>query len=99
MELDEGERDAISGNDVRDNDARTQNLAGTYTRTFTPTIVNEFRFGWNDMTEDEIFGTTGKKEFDIAGEMKIPLASRLAVDYGPLSVAITAGPDGGYSVF
>ncbi len=87
------------GNDVRDNDARTQNLAGTYTRTFTPTIVNEFRFGWNDMTEDEIFGTTNKKEFDIAGEMKIPLASRLPSDYGPPSIAITAGPDGSYSVF
>jgi hypothetical protein len=87
------------GNDVRDNDARTQNLAGTYTRTFTPTIVNEFRFGWNDMTEDEIFGTTNKKEFDIADEMKIPLASRLPSDYGPPSIAITAGPDGSYSVF
>ncbi|MBL8291584.1 MAG: TonB-dependent receptor, partial [Bryobacterales bacterium] len=87
------------GNDVRDNDARTQNLAGTYTRTFSPTIVNEFRFGWNDMTEDEIFGTTGKKELDIAGEMKLPLVSRLPVDFGPPSVAITAGADGGYSVF
>ncbi|MFN7933775.1 MAG: TonB-dependent receptor [Bryobacteraceae bacterium] len=87
------------GNDVRDNDARTQNLAGTYTRTFSPTIVNEFRFGWNDMTEDEIFGTTGNKALDIAGEMKIPLVSRLPVDYGPPSVAITSGPDGGYSVF
>jgi hypothetical protein len=87
------------GNDVRDNDARTQNLAATWTRMFTPTIVNEARFGWNDMTEDEIFGTTNKPEFDIAGAMKIPLVSRLPVDFGPPSISIANGLDGGYSVF
>jgi hypothetical protein len=87
------------GNDVRDNSAKSQNIAATYTRTFSPAVVNEFRFGWNDMTEDEVFGTTNKKEFDIANEMKIPLASTRPIDYGPPSVAITSGPDGGYSVF
>ncbi|MBL8209113.1 MAG: TonB-dependent receptor [Bryobacterales bacterium] len=87
------------GNDVRDNDAQTQNLAGTWTRMFTPSIVNEARFGWNDMTENEIFGTTNKAEFDIAGAMKLPLVSRLPVDYGPPSISINNGLDGGYSVF
>lgn len=87
------------GNDVRDNDARTQNLAGIWTRTFSPSIVNETRFGWNDMTEDEIFGTTNKPEFDIAGMMGLPLVSRLPIDYGPPSINISNGRDGGYSVF
>ncbi len=87
------------GNDQRDNDARTQNLAGTWTRMLTPSIVNEARFGWNDMTEDEIFGTTGKSAFDIAGLMKLPLVSRLPVDFGPPSISIANGLDGGYSVF
>lgn len=87
------------GNDVRDNEAPTQNLAGTWTRMFSPTVVNEARFGWNDMTENEIFGTTGKAEFDIAGAMKIPLVSRLPVDFGPPSISIANGADGGYSVY
>ncbi len=87
------------GNDVRDNDARTQNLAATWTRMFSSSIVNEMRFGWNDMTEDEIFGTTNNPAFDIAGEMKLPLVSRLPVDFGPPSISIANGLDGGYSVF
>ncbi len=86
------------GNDVRDNNARTQNLAGTWTRMISSSIVNEARFGWNDMTEDEIFGTTNKPEFNIANEMKIPLASQLPIDYGPPSISIS-GPEGGFSVF
>ncbi|HEU0120532.1 MAG TPA: TonB-dependent receptor [Bryobacteraceae bacterium] len=87
------------GNDVRDNDARTQNLASTWTRMFSSSIVNEARFGWNDMTEDEIFGTTNNPAFDIAGAMNLPLVSRLPVDFGPPSISIANGLDGGYSVF
>jgi hypothetical protein len=87
------------GNDVRDNDSRTQNLAGTWTRMFSPRVVNEFRTGWNDMTEDEIFGTTNRPDFDITGAMNLPLASRRPVDFGPPNVSIANGPDGGFSVF
>jgi hypothetical protein len=87
------------GNDVRDNLARTQNIASTWTRSFSPTVVNEFRFGWSRMSEYEIYGTTDKAEFDIAGAMKIPLASRRSKDYGPPSISINNGPDGGYSVY
>lgn len=87
------------GNDVRDNDSRTQNIAGTWTRMVAPTVVNEFRIGWNDMTEDEIFGTTNRPEFDITGAMNLPLASRRPVDFGPPSISIANGPDGGFSVF
>ena len=87
------------GNDVRDNNANTQNLAGTWTRMFSSSIVNEARFGWNDMTEDEVFGTTNKPAFDIAGAMKLPLVSRQPIDFGPPSISIANGLDGGYSVF
>jgi hypothetical protein len=87
------------GNDVRDNNARTQNLASTWTRMVSPSVVNEFRFGWNDMTEDEIFGTTNRPEFDITGAMNLPLASRRPVEFGPPSISIANGPDGGFSVF
>lgn len=87
------------GNDVRDNLARTQNISSTWTRTFSPSIVNEFRFGWSNMTEYEIFGTTNNPALDIAGEMKIPLVSRRPKDYGPPSISIANGPDGGYSVY
>lgn len=87
------------GNDVRDNEAPAQNLAGTWTRMISPAVVNEARFGWNDMTENEVFGTTNKPELDIAGEMKIPLVSRLPIDFGPPSISIANGLDGGYSVY
>lgn len=87
------------GNDVRDNNAPTQNLAGTWTRMINSSMVNELRFGWNDMTENEVFGTTNKPQFDIAGEMNLPLVSRLPIDFGPPSISIDSGRDGGYSVF
>ncbi|MBL8177727.1 MAG: TonB-dependent receptor [Bryobacterales bacterium] len=85
-------------NDQRDNNARTQNIAASYTRTFTPSLVNEFRFGWNNMTEAERFGTTNKPEWDIAGMMNLPLVSRRPIDYGPPSISIS-GPEGGFTVF
>ncbi|MEZ5402162.1 MAG: carboxypeptidase regulatory-like domain-containing protein [Bryobacteraceae bacterium] len=85
-------------NDQRDNNARTQNIAASYTRAFSPTVVNDFRFGWNNMSEAERFGTTNNPEYDIAGMMKIPLVSRRPIDYGPPSISIS-GPEGGFTVF
>jgi hypothetical protein len=85
-------------NDQRDNNARSRNIAASYTRTFSATMVNEFRLGWNDMIENEIFGTTFKAEYDIAGMMNIPLVSRRPLDYGPPSISLN-GPEGGWSVF
>lgn len=85
-------------NDQRDNLARSQNLAAIYTRTFSVSLVNEFRMGWNDMIEKETFGTTNKAEFDIAGMMNIPLVSRRPIDFGPPSISIS-GPEGGWGVF
>ncbi|MBC7924931.1 MAG: carboxypeptidase regulatory-like domain-containing protein [Bryobacteraceae bacterium] len=86
-------------NDVRDNDARTSGIATTWTRTVTPSIVNEFRFGWNQIDEEEIFGTTNNPDFDIAGMMNLPLVSRRPVDFGPPDISIANGADGNFAVF
>src|SRR3954454_17145260 len=88
----------IWGNDQRDGLARVQNLAITYTHMFGPSRINEVRAGWSDINDAESFGTTGKPEFDIANLMKIPLASKRPLDFGPPVVNIS-GPDGGFSVF
>jgi len=84
--------------DQRDNNSRTENIAASYTRTFSPSAVNEFRFGWNRMVEAETFGTTNDPAFDIAGMMNLPLVSRRPIDYGPPSISIS-GPEGGFGVF
>lgn len=88
----------IWGNDQRDGLARVQNFAATYSHTFSPSKINEVRVGWSDINDAESFGTTGKSEFDIANQMKIPLASQRPRDFGPPQVSIS-GLDGGYSVF
>jgi hypothetical protein len=86
------------GHDERNNLARTQNVSTAYTRTISPQIVNQFRAGWNRMTETEIFGTTDDANYNIAGQMGIALASKRPEDYGPPSIQIN-GPEGGYSMY
>lgn len=86
------------GYDERNNLARTQGVATTYTRTFSPSMVNQLRVGWNRMNEYERFGTTNNPEYDIAGQLGIPLTSRRPQDYGPPRTQIN-GSEGGFSVF
>jgi hypothetical protein len=86
------------GHDERNNLARTQGVATTYTRTFSPQIVNQLRVGWNFIKEYERFGTTNDPSFDIAGKLNIPLTSRRPQDYGPPRTQI-GGSEGGFSVF
>lgn len=86
------------GNDQRDNRVRAQNLVADYVRHFGPNRINTTRFGWNRIAEFETFGTTGRPEFDFAGILDLPLASRRAQDFGPPSFQIN-GPDGAFDVF
>lgn len=86
------------GHDERNNLARTQNVSTAYTRTLNPYTVNQFRAGWNRMTEQEIFGTTDNSAYNIAGDMGIALASKRPQDYGPPSIQIN-GPEGGFSMY
>lgn len=86
------------GNDERNNLARTQNVATSYTRTLSPLAVNQLRVGWNKVAEYELFGTTNNPAFDIAGQLGIALTSRRPQDFGPPRVQI-AGPEGGFNLF
>ena len=48
----------VWGHDERNNLGRTQNVAASWTHTFSPTLINEFRGGWHHFGEAEVFGTT-----------------------------------------
>jgi hypothetical protein len=86
------------GHDTRNNLGRTQGVEGHWIHTFSPTKINEFRFGWHHFGEAEVFGTTNDPAYDVAGKMGLPGVSRLPEEYGPPSISIS-GPDGAYSVY
>ena len=81
------------GNDERNNLGSTRNIGGSWIRTVSPSIVNEFRTGWHRFSEFEVFGTTNKPEFDVVGKMNLPGVSRLPQEFGPPSISIS-GADG-----
>ena len=86
------------GHDERNNLGRTQNVATSYTHTFGPAVINEFRGGWHRFNEHEVFGTTNDPNYDVAGKMNIPLVSRLAAEYGPPAITIR-GADGNFDTY
>ena len=86
------------GHDTRNNLGRTQNVEGSWTHTFGPSLINQFRTGWHHFGEAEVFGTTNDSAYDVAGKMGLPGVSRLPVEYGPPSISIS-GPDGAFSVY
>ncbi|HYO80338.1 MAG TPA: carboxypeptidase-like regulatory domain-containing protein, partial [Bryobacteraceae bacterium] len=81
------------GNDERNNLGTTRNIGGSWVRTITPTVVNEFRTGWHEFAEFEVFGTTERAEFDVVGAMNLPGVSRLPKEFGPPSISVS-GLDG-----
>ena len=88
----------IWGHDERNNLGTSENADGSYTHTFSPSLINEVRFGWHTFFEGEVFGSTNDPNYDVAGKMGLPLVSRLPEEYGPPSISIN-GPDGAYSVY
>ena len=88
----------IWGHDERNNNGRTQNVSASWTRTISPTIVNEVRGGWHRFNEAEVFGTTNDPNFDVVGKMGLPLVSRLPEEYGPPSISV-GGADGSYNLY
>ena len=86
------------GHDERNNLGRAQIAVGTWTHTFTPSLLNEFRGGWSKFFETEVFGTTDDAAYDVVGQMGLPLVSRLPKEYGPPTITLN-GPDGTYSVY
>lgn len=72
------------GNDNDNNRALTTHYEATETHVFSPSIVNEFRYGRQIYKEFETFGTTSNTAFDISnGQMNIPFSSSLPMFYGP----------------
>src|SRR6266404_120752 len=88
----------IWGHDERNNNGRTQNIAFSWTRTISPSLVNEARGGWHRFNEAEVFGTTNDASFDVVGKMGLPLVSRLPEEYGPPTINVS-GPDGGFDMY
>ena len=86
------------GHDERNNLGRTENIATSYTHTFTPTLINDARIGWSKFSEFEVFGTTNDPAFDVVGKMGLPGVSRLPQEYGPPSISIS-GPDGRFNTY
>jgi hypothetical protein len=88
----------IWGHDERNNLGTSENADGSYTHTFSPSLINEARFGWHTFFEGEVFGSTNDPNYDVVGKIGLPLVSRLPEEYGPPSISIN-GPDGAYSVY
>jgi hypothetical protein len=86
------------GHDTRNNLGRTTGVEGSWTHTFGPSLINQFRSGWHHFGEAEVFGTSNDPAYDVAGKMGLPGVSRLPLEYGPPSISIS-GPDGAYSVY
>jgi hypothetical protein len=62
---------------------RAQHASLTDIYTFSPALVNELRLGWHRRRPFQIFGTTNRKEFDIANELGVPGVSKDPRNYGP----------------
>jgi hypothetical protein len=84
----------IFGNDENINTGRGQNAAISWTHTFSSRLVSNILVGWNRFFEHQVFGTTNKKEYDIAcGLMHLPKVACDPFNYGPPNI------QAGYSVF
>jgi len=87
------------GHDNDDNDAVTKHLAIFETHVFSPTIVNDFRYGRQDFKEFETFGTTNNPAYNIAnGILKIPFSSSDPYFYGGVNTTIN-GSGQSYRLF
>lgn len=77
------------GNDNDNNRALTTHYVITETHTFSPKLVNEFRYGRNIFKEFETFPATGNSALNIAnGQMGIPFSSSDPQYYGPPNTTI-----------
>ena len=84
----------VFGNDENINTATAHNLAITGTHTFSRTLVSNVLVGLNHFAEHQVFGTTNKREYDIAcGRMHLPMVACDPVNYGPPNI------QAGYSMF
>ncbi len=76
----------------------SRHMVGSWIRTFSPRIVNEFRGGLNSLEAFQKMGSSFDPAYDVANLMGIPMASKDPRTFGPPTATIN-GPDGNYSVF
>jgi hypothetical protein len=77
------------GNDNDNNRALTTHYEATETHVFSPSIVNEFRYGREIFKEFETFPATNNPTLNIAnGLMNIPFSSSNPEFYGPPNTSI-----------
>ena len=87
------------GNDNDNNRAITNHYALSETHVFSPSIVNDFRYGRQYFQEFETFGTTGNPAYNIAnGLLNIPFSSSDPQFYGGINTTIN-GPGQSYKLF
>jgi hypothetical protein len=87
------------GNDNDNNRAVTIHYVGTETHVFSPSIVNEFRYGRQIFQEFETFPATGNAALNIAnGQLGIPFSSSDPEFYGPPNTSIS-GNGTAYKLF
>ncbi len=87
------------GNDEDNNDAFNHLIEVSEIHVFSPSIVNEFRYGHQNFQEFETFGTTNNAKYNISsGLMQIPFASSDPHFYGGPNITIS-GPDGSHRLF
>jgi Carboxypeptidase regulatory-like domain len=87
------------GNDEDNNDAFNHLFEVSEIHVFSPSIVNEFRYGYQKFAEFETFGTTNNAKFNIAnGLMQIPFSSSDPHFFGGPNLTVS-GPDGAYRLF
>lgn len=83
------------GNDNDNNQAVTNHYAMAETHVFSPTIVNDFRYGRQYFQEFETFGTTNNPAYNIAnGLLNIPFSSSDPHFFGGVNTSIP-----GYRLF
>lgn len=90
---------AFYGNDNDNNRAVTNHYAISETHVFSPSIVNDFRYGRQYFQEFETFGTTNNSAYNIAnGLLNIPFSSSDPHFYGGINTTIN-GPGQSYRLF
>jgi Carboxypeptidase regulatory-like domain/TonB dependent receptor len=90
---------ATWANNNDNNKATSKHFVVAETHVFSPSLVNEFRYGWSNFVEIELFGTSNTAAYNIAnGMMQIPFSSSNPRYFGPPNITI-GGPGTAYTLF
>lgn len=83
----------VWGSEQRLSRLHAENALLQYTHASRASLVNQFRVGWNRVSDRDWYASSGNAAQDVLGLMNIPGLSRLPQDFGLPTVRID-GPDG-----